>query len=136
MHSHTAVAFFVNQSPLRPSLGRAIKKHLFIASDAAPPRDELAEEVVVAIENLANELWSDETDRIIFELRRLVGPLKVLGTLQAQGQAIQAQTEPILEQIQQLQAENARVISFAAAPDEVRPDLERLARVDQGAAVV
>jgi uncharacterized protein HemY len=127
--------FFVNQSPLRPTLVRAVEKKLSIASDAAPPRDELAEEVVVAIENLANELWSDETDRIIFELRRLVGPLKMLDTLQAQGQAIQAQTEAILEQIQQLQAENARVVSFAAAPDEVRPDLERLAQVDQGAAV-
>jgi tetratricopeptide (TPR) repeat protein len=128
-------SFFVNQSPLRPALVGAVEKHLSIVSDAAPPRDELAEDVVVAIESLANELWTDETDRIIFELRRLVGPLKILDTLEVQGQTIQAQNDAILEQIQLLQADNVRVVSFAAAPDEVRPDLERLAQVDEASAV-
>src|SRR5256885_13812452 len=38
-------SFFVNQSPLRPALVGAVEKHLSIVSDAAPPRDELAEDV-------------------------------------------------------------------------------------------
>ncbi len=114
-------AFFVSQQPLRPALIPVVERHLSIVSDASPPRAELAAEVVVAIEAVANEIWDDDTDRIIFELRRLVGPIDEL----------KATTEVIAARLAEVNVESApRVISFASAPDDIRPDLERLAKED------
>jgi tetratricopeptide (TPR) repeat protein len=119
-------AFFVSQQPLRPGLIPVVARHLSIVSDAAPPTAELAEEVVVAIEAVANEIWDDDTDRVIFELRRLLGPLDEL----------KATTEAIEARLSEMNVEAApRVITFASAPDDIRPDLERLAKEDGALAV-
>jgi len=122
-------AFFVSEAPLRPALLEAVERHLSVVSDAAPPLRELAEEVVAVIEDVANELWSDDTDRIVFELRRLVGP-----TLTGLDE-VKAQNEAILEQIQRLQREEVRIVSFSSAPEDLRPGLERLAEDDETAAI-
>jgi tetratricopeptide (TPR) repeat protein len=117
-------AFFVSQSALHPGLVEVVAAKLSVPSDAAPPLPELAEEVVAAIESLANELWHDEADRIIFELRRLVGPLDELPL-------IKAQTDAILARLSEPGSQAAsRVVSFQAAPDDIRPHLERLAEED------
>jgi tetratricopeptide (TPR) repeat protein len=118
--------FFVSQQPLFPSLVPVIERHLSVVSDAASSTRQLAEEVVDGIEAVANEIWHEDVDRIIFELRRLVNPL---GDLQATAEAIESR-------LAEMNVEVApRVVSFSTAPDDIRGDLERLATENEVQAV-
>jgi tetratricopeptide (TPR) repeat protein len=123
-------AFFVEQTPLRPALPAALTKYLDPVSDAAPSLADLAEQVTKAIEEVAPEIWDNESDRVVYALRaEMAGQLAV-------SQATLSNTEALLEQTEAIRGsvEVAQAGGFDALPEEIRPYLDRLAEEDADAA--
>src|SRR6266536_4407061 len=46
-------AFFVDQAPLRPRLPEGLLRYIDVPSDAAPPLEDMAEQITKAIEDVA-----------------------------------------------------------------------------------
>lgn len=123
-------AFFVEQASLRPALPAALPKYLEPVSDAAPPLEDLAEQVTKAIEDVAPEIWDEENDRIVYLLRAEMVEHRALS------QATLSNTEALLEQTEAIRGslEGAQAENFDALPEEIRPYLDRLAEEDADAA--
>jgi hypothetical protein len=122
-------AFFVEQAPLRPALPEALVTYLDPVSDAAPPVEQLAEQVTKAIEDVAPEIWEDEDDRVVYVVR---------AAMAQQGELLQAiseNTETLLEQAEAIRGTVEGVqAGLDALAEEIRPYLERLAEEDAEAA--
>jgi hypothetical protein len=130
-------AFFVDQAPLRPALPVALVNYLDPVSDAAPPREDLAEQVTKAIEDVAPKIWEDEADRVVYVLRAELAEQRVELTEQrAVTEATFANTEKLLEQGEAIRGslEGAQAARLDALPEAIRPYFERLAEEDADAA--
>jgi hypothetical protein len=123
-------AFFVEQAPLRPALPEALVANLDPVSDAAPPLEQLAEQVTKAIEDVAPEIWDDEDDRVVYVVRA------AMAEQLAVSQATLLNTESLLEQTESIRGslEGTQAANFDALPEEIRPYLDRLAEDDADAA--
>jgi len=119
-------AFFVDQAPLRARLPEVLLRYIDVPSDAAPPLEDMAEQITKAIEDVAPKIWDQESDRIVYELRKQM----------VVAEATRSNTEVLLEHVEALrEAQDRReAISFDALPEDVRPYLERFAEEDEDSA--
>lgn len=122
----TLDGFFVDQRALRPRLPEILLRYIDVPSDAAPPREEMAEQITKAIEDVAPKIWDQESDRIVYELRKQMAVVE----------ATHSNTEVLLEHVEAIrEGQQVREAhSLDALPEDIRPYLERMSEEDEDSA--